>query len=305
MKRILVTGASGFVGRALVAHLAGSGYAVRAASRKPLPKGEGVESVPSPDLAGKQDWTTLLRGVDAVVHAAAIAHTGGIDEARYDSVNHLAVLALAQAAQGRVERLVFLSSIRAQSGASAARVLTEADAPEPLDAYGRSKLAAEEGLRRMGARAVILRPVLVVGSQPSGNLATMLRLARLNLPLRLDGLAARRSIVARDDLCRAVVHALQGRAEIGETYIVAHPDPISIGEMFAALRQGLGRRPGGVSVPGPLLRGLMALPVLRAQRDNLLGDLVVSPAKLMATGFTPMVAPHAAMLQMATNGVRS
>jgi nucleoside-diphosphate-sugar epimerase len=151
----------------------------------------------------------------------------------------------------------------------------------------------------MGARAVILRPVLVAGPRPSGNLAAMLRLARLNLPLRFDALAARRSLVALADLCRAVAQALGDDAMLGETYIVAHPQPISVGEMFAALREGLGRRPAAFPVPGPLLRGLMRLPVLSAQRDKLFGDLVASPGKLMATGFTPTITPHAALLAIA------
>ena len=304
MKRILVTGASGFVGQALVEHLAASGYAVRAASRKALPPRTGVESVPAPDLAGNPDWAPLLDGVDAVIHAAAIAHTSGINEALYDAVNHRAVLSLAQAAQGRIERLVFLSSVRAQCGATAPGVLTEADAPAPRDAYGRSKLAAELGLRRMQARAVILRPVLVVGPDAGGNLATMLRLARLNLPFRLDGLTAKRSLVARDDLCRAVVHALGDTVAIGDTYLVAHPAAVGVGEMFAGLREGMGHKPGLVDIPSPLLRGLATLPGLGSRREQLFGDLVVSPAKLIATGFAPRTPPLAAMAEMAAQSLR-
>ncbi|MBV8765337.1 MAG: NAD-dependent epimerase/dehydratase family protein [Hyphomicrobiales bacterium] len=295
MKRILVTGASGFIGRALVPYLTKCGYAVRAASRRPQRAGEGVEPVRSPDLAGSVHWTPLLEGIDAVVHAAAIAHTTGIDEATQDMVNHRAVAALAEAAQGRVERLIFLSSIRAQSGGSAAGVLTEGEEPRPTDAYGRAKLAGERALARKDVPFVVLRPVLVAGCSPSGNLAHLLRLARLPVPLPVAGVAARRSLIDRDDLCAAIAHVLDEGAHLRETYIVAHPEPIEIAAMIAALRRGLGRAPGLFAIPSFLTRGALSLSFLGEVREKLLGDLVASPDKLMKTGWTPKLSPEAAL----------
>jgi NAD(P)-dependent dehydrogenase (short-subunit alcohol dehydrogenase family) len=105
LKHILVTGASGFIGRALVLYLAERGFAVRAASRRPSPVGEGIEAVPSPDLAGSPDWAPLLEGIDVIVHTAAIAHTRGIDAAMQDAVNHRAVAALAGPRWGRWKQI--------------------------------------------------------------------------------------------------------------------------------------------------------------------------------------------------------
>jgi UDP-glucose 4-epimerase len=198
-----------------------------------------------------------------------------------------------------VERLIFLSSIRAQSGAAAPRILTEAQYPRPTDAYGRAKLAAEEALAHVGVPHVTLRPVLVAGSPPNGNLAAMLRLARLKLPLPFAGFAARRSLVARADLCAAVEHVLVDHAHLGKTFIVAHPEPIGVNAMFAALREGIGRKPGLFTVPSPLLRAAMAMPGIGEVRDKLLGDLVASSAKLMATGWEPKISPRAALAQIA------
>jgi len=305
VKRILVTGASGFIGRALVAHLARKGYAVRAASRTPAtatptdkPVETGIDMVVSPDLSGEADWGPLLEGVDAVVHAAAIAHTQGMDASAYEAVNRRAAVALARAARGKVERLVFLSSIRAQSGPTSLTVLTEADAPRPTDAYGRSKLEAETALGRLDMPFVILRPVLVAGCRPRGNLAMMLRLARLGVPLSLDRLAARRSLVALADVASAVAHVLVSPSHLGSTYILAHPEPIPVGTMFAALREGLGRATRGPAVPEGLLRAALAIPGMANVREKLLGDLVASPARLMGTGWTPRTSPREALLEI-------
>jgi UDP-glucose 4-epimerase len=298
LRSVLVTGAAGFVGKAVVSDLLARGYTVRAASRRKLPGRCGVENVQMPELAHRPNWTPLLAGVEAVIHTAAIAHTNGLDESTYDAVNHQAVVALAQAAKGRVERLVFLSSIRAQCGPAIDRILSEADDPHPVDAYGRSKLLAEEGLARLGANVVTLRPVLVAAPRPSGNLGTMLRFAKLPLPLPFGGLTARRSVVARADLCTAIEHVLNGRVHIGQTYIVAHPKPFEIASMFAALREGLARPRHLIAIPVPLIRYVAVIARMEPTAGRLLGDLVASPLKLMATGWVPHISPREALIDI-------
>jgi UDP-glucose 4-epimerase len=164
--RILVTGASGFVGRALVTELAGAGHSVRAAMRQPadiFPR--SVEVIAVSDLTRPVEWRPLLRDIDTVVHLAGIAHAGPeIAEQAYDRVNRLATAELAGAAKIMgIRHLVFMSSIRAQSGPAADSILRETDAPRPTDFYGRSKLAAEDAVRSAGVPFTILRPVLIYG----------------------------------------------------------------------------------------------------------------------------------------------
>ncbi len=292
VSRILVTGASGFVGRALVTALSGWGYDVRAAvRRRPQPPfADGLEVVTHPDLAISFDWSPLLADVEAVVHLAGIAHTAGIPEADYERINHHATAALAAAAaRTDVKRFVFVSSIRAQSGPTAQTTLTEDDDPRPTDAYGRSKLAAETIIKSAGVPFTILRPVLVYGAGVKGNLAALMRFADLPCPLPFGALRNPRSLVARDDLISAIRFALEGPATIGETFIVAHPRPSSPAEMIAGLRAARGRKPWLIPVPPVALAAALALVRRRDLWDRLAGRLVASPDKLMKAGWRPQI----------------
>ena len=134
-----------------------------------------VEVVAVSDLTRPVEWRALLKGVETVVHLAGIAHAGPeIAEQAYDRVNRLATAELAEAAQRMgIQRLVFASSIRAQSGPVASAVLDETDPPQPTDAYGRSKLAAEQAIRASNVPFTILRPVLIYGPGVKGNIARL------------------------------------------------------------------------------------------------------------------------------------
>ena len=288
--RILVTGASGFVGRALVEDLAAQGHRVRAAMRQPADIfSRSVEVVAVSDLARPLEWRTLLSDINAVVHLAGIAHiTSGIAEDLYDRVNRAATAALAAAAaRDRIARLVFVSSIRAQAGPACDHPLTEADTPHPVDAYGRSKLAAEDAIRAAQLPFTILRPALIYGPGVKGNLADLIRLARSPWPLPLGALRNRRSLLARSNLVAAIHHALVAPAMLNETYVVGDREPLTIAEIVAALRAGLGRGPRLIPVP-PSLLALALRATGRAQQwDRIGGDCIVDPAKLLAAGWQP------------------
>ena len=252
MTRILVTGASGFVGRALVVELAQAGHAVRAAMRQPADIfARSVEVVAVSDLTRPVEWRALLKGVETVVHLAGIAHAGpGIAEEAYDRINRLATAELAGAARSAgIRHLVFMSSIRAQSGPSSANTLREDDAPHPTDAYGRSKIAAEDAVRAAGVPFTILRPVLIYGHGVKGNLARLIELARKPWPLPLGLCRNRRSLLARENLIGAIQLALASPATKNQTYIVADPAPLTLAEIVAALRAGEDRGAGSAAGP--------------------------------------------------------
>jgi len=301
--KVLITGATGFIGAPLTAALAGAGYQVRAAvrdrRRRSLPA--DVEIVLLPDLAGAIDWTPLVAGMDAVVHLAGIAHVGPeIPDAIYDRVNHLATAALAgAAAKAGVRKLVFMSSTRAQAGAASNEPLTESAEAHPTDAYGRSKLAAEVAVRVSGLSYTILRPALVYGPSPKGNMASLLRLAALPVPLPIGAFSNRRSLLALENLIAAVRFALEDPRAGHQTFLVADPQAISVAELVALLRGGAGRRPSLVPVPRALLSAVLRLIGKRDMAERLAGTLIAEPTKLLAAGWRPVTDTKTAIAAMA------
>jgi nucleoside-diphosphate-sugar epimerase len=287
----LVTGAAGFVGRAVLTALAPRGFVLRAALRSPprSPLPAGIEIVELPDLASEFDWKPLLNGVDLVIHLAAIAHSAAANPALHDRVNRWATERLARAAAGsRISRFVFISSIRAQSGPAADHALTERDATQPSDGYGRSKLAAEAAVRAAGVPFSILRPVLLYGPGVKGNFGLLLRAAQSRWPLPIKDFANRRSLLGIDNLVSAMEFVLSAPATLDETYIVADPGtPPRLADVMAILRQAQGRRPMILPLPKYYLEKPM-----RFLRPDLWkrigGNLRADPAKLLAAGWQPL-----------------
>ena len=293
MNRVLVTGASGFIGRAVIAGFAQRGYPLRAAVRRvPNPPfAHSVEVMQHPDLGDVFDWLPLLDGVDRVVHLAGIAHAGGrIPAERYDRVNHQATARLAAAAaRAGVRHFVFISSIRAQTGPAADHALTERDPPKPTDAYGRSKLAAENAVRASGVPFTILRPVVLYGQGVRGNFALLLTAARALLPLPVKDFIGRRSLLGVDNFVSALDFVLATpAATLGETYIVADPGiPPRLADLIVMLRKAQGRPP--LVLPLPV--HYVEIPLRLIRRGDLWerfgGNLRVDPGKLIAAGWQP------------------
>lgn len=293
MSRVLLTGATGFIGRHLAPALVARGFLVRAALRRPEQDdalASDVEPIVIGDIA-EADWRRALTDIDAVVHLAGIAHTGDASPVEaYERVNRRAAVDLARAAFDVGAGFVFVSSVRAQNGPAAAEVLTEDAVPAPTDAYGRSKLAAERDIAALGGTYVILRPTLVYGRGVGGNMGTLLRLARMPFPLPFGAMHNRRSLLAVENLTEAVVLALGGEGLRGGTFLVADALPLSVADIITHLRRGAGRVPALVPVPPSLLSGALKLVGRGEAWDRLSGDLVVSTARLEARGFRPPLA---------------
>jgi nucleoside-diphosphate-sugar epimerase len=283
---VLVTGSDGFIGRHLVPYLAGQGHQVIAASRSVLTEGPNVRGLTLPDLSQPFDWEPLLRQCDAVVHLAGIAHTFADDDL-YDRVNHRATAALAMAAARAKVHLVFISSIAAQSGSFSIDELTEADPPRPINAYGRSKLAAEQAIRLAGTSFTILRPVVIYGEGEKGNLATIRKISHLPIPLPFGGLAARRSVLSVQNLNSAVTTALTDPRTYGETFIVADPAPITVAQLIARYREEFGRSTWLYPIPHKLIELALKAGGQSAIWHRIGCPLIARPDKLIALGWKP------------------
>jgi UDP-glucose 4-epimerase len=298
---IALTGSTGFIGQHLLRELPNRGYRLRVLLRRPSAVPMECASAVVGDLARPQNMAAALADVDAVIHSAGLAHAmSGLPEDDYRLLNTEATIALARAAQrAGAKRFVFLSSIRAQSGATAQGVLTEELAPQPTDAYGRSKLAAEQGLSELGLDWVALRLVLVYGPGVKGNMAELLRFARTPYPLPLGALKGRRSLLSLDSLAAAVDTVLAAPGELRRPLIVADPEALTIPEMIAAVRRGLGRRPGLIPVPAALLETALRAAGRMEVYQRLAGSLVADPSALRRLGWTPPVATADALAALA------
>lgn len=239
MARILVTGATGFIGRALAPALHADGHDVLTPGRAEVG-----------DMGPGADWARFLEGVEAVIHLAGLAHAR-YGEAELMRVNAGGALALAaQAARAGVGRFVLMSSVKAAADESGDVALAESAPAKPGAPYGRSKRVGEQAvLAHASLRPVVLRPPLVHGPGAKANFATLMRLAASPLPLPLASLTARRSVIARDSLIGAVKRVLARPDAASGAYFVADRPALTVAEIVAALRSGLQRAPGLFGAP--------------------------------------------------------
>jgi nucleoside-diphosphate-sugar epimerase len=253
--KILVTGANGFVGGALVNQLAidrECKRVVAAVRRKAKSLPEGVRPVLVGDLSPTTDWRAALHGADTVVHCAARVHIMPENAANplqtYREVNVNGTLNLAnQAAQAGVGRFVFVSSIKVNGEATQyGYPFTADDVPAPLDPYGMSKLEAEQGLREIesqtGMEVVVVRPPLVYGPGVKANFASMMRWVAYGMPLPLGAIDNARSLVALDNLVDLLVTCLKHPAAAGQTFLVSDGEDVSTPELLRRIANAMGKK---------------------------------------------------------------
>jgi Nucleoside-diphosphate-sugar epimerases len=283
--RILVTGANGFIGSALWARLQEDGHEVIGAVRGPR---VATGQVPVGKIGPDTNWQPLLRGVDAVVHLAARAHV--LRETEPDPlhafrfVNTAGTLRLAQqAANAGVRRFVFLSSIGVNGNATHGTPFTEADEPNPQDAYAISKLEAEMGLRNIARQSrmeiVLIRPPLVYGPGARGNFARLVNLAKRNVPLPLGAIPNRRSLVGLDNLVSFISICLTHPKAANETFLISDGEDLSTTQLLRKITESFGRRARLIPVPASWLALAARQVGKQALAQQLLSSLVVDNTK--------------------------
>ena len=302
--RILVTGAAGFIGRALCRGLAHRGHTVLGRTRRPAEPLPGIELRPIGDIGPQTDWSGQLDGVDCVIHLAnrahhPVRHTAGTDEAEA-----AAALARAAASAG-VRRLVHFSSIRAMGDRTAPGApFLAAALPQPRDSYGSGKLATERALqaaaRQTGIELVILRPPLVYGPGVKGNFRWLLRLAGSGLPLPFAGVDNRRSLIFIDNLVDLAARASVHSGATGRVLLARDTTDWSLPELLRVLAAGLGRLLRLFAVPPPVFAALRPLPGIGGLVGRLTLSLQVDDAETRAAlGWLPPVCSEAGLIATA------
>ncbi len=299
MNKTLITGAAGFVGRALCESLAAKGLTVRAAVRRPaagIPHVDTSEQFVTGDITGKTDWRSALAGCDAVVHLAGRVHVmrdRAVDAlSLYRAVNKDGTLNLArQAVDAGVKRFIFASTIKV-NGEGQEAPYRESDRPMPQDAYAVSKWEAEQGLRdlaeRTGLELVVLRFPLVYGPGVGANFLRMIRMVDRGLPLPFGRVQNRRSLVYVKNLSDAIAACLTHLGAAGKTFLVSDGEDVSTPELIRRLARALGRSDPLVAVPVKWLRWAGMLAGRRKEVDRLLGSLIVdSSAVRQDLGWSP------------------
>ncbi|MGY2398088.1 UDP-glucose 4-epimerase family protein [Pseudomonas sp. SDO5271_S396] len=286
---VFLTGATGFVGGAVMCRLLSEGAQVTAAVRNEADVLDRKVRIVRFDSLASADWGDSLVGVDTVVHCAARVHVMNDNEvdplAAFRSVNVEGTLNLAeQAAQAGVRRFVFISSIKVNGESTLpGRPYTADDVPGPTDPYGVSKWEAEQGLlslaRRTALEVVIIRPVLVYGPGVKANFLSMVRWLDKGIPLPFGAIYNHRSLVALENLVDLTIVATSHPAAANQTFLVSDGEDLSTTQLLRRTAAALGKSARLLPVPAWMLSAAARLLGRESLSQRLCGSLQVDIQK--------------------------
>jgi nucleoside-diphosphate-sugar epimerase len=256
---VAVTGAGGFVGRAAIVQIAAAGFGVKHVRTRPTLR----DAARADDIGADTDRTGVVAGCEAMVHLAGLAHVPsrqaeGMGDEPYLQINRDLTVRLArEAVRTGVGRFIFVSSSKV-NGDGRERPYTLGDEPEPLDAYARSKWAAEQGLheiaRETGLEVVIIRPPVIYGPGVKANFRQMIRAVDQGWPLPLGAIDNLRSICYAGNVGDLIARCLDHPDAPGKTFYVADEAPLSTPELVQRLAAALGKKSRLLNVSPALLK---------------------------------------------------
>lgn len=285
---ILLTGATGFIGSALLARLAGTdGIVASAAVRSPFAT-QHTPFFTVGSLGANTNWSAALKGQQVVIHLAGRAHvlkekTSADPLAEFRKVNVAGTLSLArQAAAGGVKRFIFISSIGV-NGVISSRPFTEQDQPNPAGPYALSKWEAEQALwnlqRETGMELVIIRPPLTYGANAPGNFDALVKWVAKGAPLPLGAVHNKRTLIGLDNLVDLIAVCITHPAAANEVFLAGDSEGVSTTELLRKVGRAMGRKTRLVPVPAGLLVLAASLLGKQATAQRLLGSLQVDNSK--------------------------
>jgi nucleoside-diphosphate-sugar epimerase len=290
MSNLLITGANGFVGRALISKLAlETNHFVRASVRKKtIQFPSQIEVIENMEASSNTNWTDALRGVDIVIHLLARVHV--MDEQAADpllefrNINVDATIALAKlAAKQGIKRFVFLSSVKVNGELTSYKPFSESDLPHPQDAYAISKWEAEEALRKIskdtGMEVVIIRSPLVYGPNVKANFLKMMQYIKRGIPLPLGAIQNKRSLISIDNLVDFIMTTISHPKAANETFLISDDEDVSTTDLLHRIAQCMGKSARLISVPPKILFFIFNIVGRQDFGDRLLGSLEIDITK--------------------------
>ncbi len=288
MVRVVVTGASGFVGQSIVKALKLADYHVVAVSRN-LNVSNADISVYVPDYSSQNEWQRLLSSNDVVIHLAARVHIMQ-DQAENPLEAFLAVnlhntVSLAKAAaKVGIKRFVFVSSIKVNGEHTHSQEFSEQDAANPQDAYAVSKWEAEKALREIeketGMQVVILRPPLIYGPNVKANFASLIKLVDKGVPLPLASINNKRSLIYLGNFVDAIITCVQHPKAAGNTYLVSDGEDISMPQLIRKIAYALNRPSRLFSFPVPIMYLIAKLAGKSSSLQRVTQSLAIDSSKI-------------------------
>jgi UDP-N-acetyl-alpha-D-quinovosamine dehydrogenase len=288
--KALVTGANGFIGKALCERLLAEGGQVLGTVRSSdsfASLHSGVNGLKISSIDDKTDWTNALIGVDMIVHLAACVHVinhtaGALSVLQLVNVNGTERLAR-EAALANVRRFIYMSSVKV-NGEGRATSYTEKDKPEPMDPYAASKCESEKILHAIahetGLEVVIIRSPLVYGPRVKANFLRLFELVKSGIPLPLSSVNNRRSLIYIGNLVDAIVTCMKNDRASGQTYFVSDGDDVSTPELIRRMGYALGRPVRLFPFPSVLLKMAGIITGKSVAIDRLLSSLMVKCSKI-------------------------
>lgn len=283
--KILVTGASGFVGSAVCRQL-------KAESKNFLPVHRNDHHLGSAmgNLNGSTDWRKALKEISHVIHTAARVHVMKEKDSdslsKFREVNVEGTLNLArQCAESNVKRFIFISSIKVNGKQTIkGMAFTEKDKPEPCDPYAISKYEAEEGLRNMATETdmeiVVIRPPLIYGPGVKANFLSLMKLVKTGFPLPLGGIDNKRSLVSLDNIIDIIITCLTHPRAGNQTFLVSDGEDLSLTQLLKRLASAMDVPSRLISVPSPCLQFGFRIIGKKFIADRLFGSLQIDNTKI-------------------------
>lgn len=299
--KILLTGASGFIGKYLSQHT--KQHDIRSVVRgQRVSQSSGQFTIDS--LDGRTNWSGAFTNIESVIHLAGAAHNGAISNKELDEINHRGTINLAnQAAENGVKRFVFVSSIGVNGSFTKGAPFTPCSTPNPSSAYGRSKYAAELGLKKIaastGMELVIIRPPLVYGANAPGNFAVLKKLVSYSPVLPFGLIDNQRDFISVQNLSDLLITCVSHPSAAGNTFLASDGETVSIKLFTNLIAKSINKSLIQLPVPRLILENLSSTFFGSHLANQLFGDLQIDISSLAEIlGWVP---PFSVEQSMCTN----